>query len=214
MGVFDFLKRKKDNKFNGSFSSPERDDKITSKTYIELEEFLYLANKMVINNQASNKTLHVKAYITDEISEQELNILKEEINYFMLCLLHFYTFVEITLNKKILDTNDEKALNHFKAISRYSIERSFLASLNDFEYTMEKYINRYEKYTHFLGIYKYQNFERSFLECFAAQLTGGFNDATVSIDVEPTQLLLMARWIYRAYGESTKLTLNETNFIM
>lgn len=214
MGIFDFLKRKIDKKSNNIDSFPERENKYTSKTYIELEEFLYLANKMVINNTTSTDTAHIKAFISDEISENELSVIKEEIRYFMFCLLHFYTYVEITMNKKILNVDDEKALKHFKTISYYSLDRSFLTSLNDFEYTLEKYKDRYEKYTHYLGIYKYQDFERSFLECFATQLTGGFKDNATSLNIDLTQLLLTARWVYRTYGESTKLTLNKQHFII
>jgi hypothetical protein len=214
MGIFDFLKKKTDNKSNRSDSLPEKEHKSASKTYVELEEFLYFANKMVIDNQASTDTTHIKAFITDEISENELSFVKEEIKYLMFCLLHFYTFVEIIRNKKILNENDEKALNHFKKISYYSLDRSFLASLNDFEYTLEKYKNRYEKYTHYLGIYKYQDFERSFLECFGMQLTGGFKDNAISLNIDSTQILLTARWVYRTYGESTKLTLSKQNFII
>ena len=89
-----------------------------------------------------------------------------------------------------------------------------MTSFNDFEYTLEKYKNRYEKYTHYLGIYKYKDFERSFLECFALQLTAGFKDNASSINIGFTQILLTGRWIYRTYGESTKITLNEQNFII
>jgi len=214
MGIFNFLKRNTDIKSNKTESLPEAENKFTSKTYIELEEFLYLANKMVINNNASTNTANIKAFIKDEISENELSVVKEEIKYFMFCLLHFYTYVEITLNKKILNLNDEKALNHFKTISYYSLDRSFLTSLNDFDYSLEKYKNRYENYTHYLGIYKYQDFERSFLECFTVQLSGGFNDNTLSLNIDPIQILLTARWVYKTYGESTKLTLNKQNFII
>jgi hypothetical protein len=214
MGIFDFLKRITDNKFNNKDSLPERENKYTSKAHIELEEFLYLSNKMVINNKTSTDTNYIKAFITDEISENELSVVKEEIKYFMFCLLHFYAYVEITMNKKILDEKDEKALNHFKRISYFSLDRSFLVSLNDFEYTLEKYKNRYEKYTHYLRIYKYQDIERSFLECFAAQLTGGYYDNAISLNINLKQLLLTARWIYRTYGETTKLTLSKQNFII
>lgn len=214
MGLFDFLKRKTDNNSERKESLPQRESKSTSKTYIELEEFLYLANKMVINNKASTDTAHIKAFIKDQISESDLNFVKEEIKYFMFCLLHFYTYTEIAVNKKILNINDEKALNHFKTISYNSLDRSFLTSLNDFEYTIEKCKNRYEKYTHYLGIYKYQDFERSFLECFATQITGGFNDNTISLNIDLQQILLTARWVYRTYGESTKVTLSKQNFII
>jgi hypothetical protein len=216
MGIFDFLKRKTDHKSNSIDSLPERENKSnsTSKTYIELEEFLYLANKMVINNQASTDTAHIKAFIKHEISETELNVVKEEIKYFMFCLLHFYTYAEIAVNKKILNVNDEKAQKHFMTITYNSLERSFLTSLNDFDYTIEKYKNRYAKYTQYLGNYKYQDFERSFLECFAAQLTGGFKDNPISLNIDLTQILLTARWVYRTYGESTKLTLSKQNFII
>jgi hypothetical protein len=212
MGIFDFLKRKTDK--NSNKTDNLKENTTISKTYVELEEFLFLANKMIINNKASTDTAHIKAFITDEISENELSVVKEEIKYFMFCLLNFYTYAEITVNKKILNVNDEKALDYFKKISYYSLERSFLTSLNDYEYTIEKYKNRYEKYTHYLGIYKYQDFERSFLECFAAQLKGGFTDNTNSLNIDLTQILLTARWVYRTYGESTKLTLNEKNFIV
>jgi hypothetical protein len=214
MGLFDFLKRKTDNNSEHKDSLQERESKSNSKTYIELEEFLYLANKMVINNKASTDTAHIKAFIKDQISESELNFVKEEIKYFMFCLLHFYTYAEIAVNKNILNVNDEKALNHFKTISYNSLNRSFLTSLNDFEYTIEKYKNHYEKYTHYLGIYKYQDFERSFIECFGAQITGGFKDNPMSLNIDLTQILLTAQWVYRTYGESTKVTLSKQNFII
>lgn len=170
---------------------------------------------MVINNQASNNTALIKSFITDEISEFELNVVKEEIKYFMFCLLHFYTFAEIAVNKKILNINDEKALNHFKTISYYSLERSFLTSLNDFDYNLEKYMDRYAKYTHYLGIYEYKDFERSFVECFAAQLTRVFEDNLFSVNIDlTTQILYTAHWVYRTYGETTKLTLKNQNFII
>lgn len=214
MGLFDFLKRKTDNNSERKDSLPNRESQYTSKTHIELEEFLFLANKMVINNKASTDTAHIKAFIKDQISESELNFVKEEIKYFMFCLLHFYTYTEIAVNKKILNVNDEKELNHYKKISYFSLERSFLTSFNDFEYTVEKYKNRYEKYSHYLGIYKYQDFERSFIECFAVQIIGGYKDNPISLNIDLTQILLTARWVYRTYGESTKVTLSKQNFII
>lgn len=197
-----------DSKFTGKLSSP------AFKPYIELEEFLYLSNKMIINNQASTDASHIKAFIEDEINETELNSVKEEIKYLMFCLLHFYTYVEIAYNKKILNINDEKAKEHFVTLSFISLERAFLTSLNDFDYTLEIYKDRYAKYAHYLEIYEYQDIERSFLECFAAQLAGGFVGTPKSLDTDLTQLLLTARWIFRTYGNSTKLTLSRQNFII
>lgn len=214
MGLFNFLKKKPNNNYERKDNSPEREKDSTSKIYIELEEFLYLANKMVINNKASTDTAHIKAFITDQISESDLNLVKEEIKYYMFCLLHFYTYAEIAVNKKILDVNDERAVSHFKTISYNSLDRSFLTSFNDFEYTMEKYKNRYEKYTYYLGIYNYQDFERSFIECFGAQITGVFNDNPMSLNINLTQILLTAQWVFRTYGESTKDILSKQNFII
>ncbi len=74
MGLFDFLKRKTDNNSDRKDSLPKGDS--NSKTFIELEEFLYLANKMVINNKTSTDTAHIKAFIKDQISESELNFIK------------------------------------------------------------------------------------------------------------------------------------------
>jgi hypothetical protein len=215
MSIFDFLKRKTDNKSKNSDSVPERENSSSSasKTYMELDEFLYLANKMVINNQASTDTAHVKAFIKDEISETELNVVKEEIKYFMFCLLHFSIYQEIAVNEKILNLNDKKAKIHFIKITHNSLERSFLFSSNDFDYTLEKYKNRYEKYIYYLEKYKYQDIERSFVECFAAQVTGMFEDNPNGLNIDVTQLLLTARWVYRIYGESTKDTLSKLNLI-
>ncbi len=214
MGLFDFLKRKTDINSEHKDSFPQRESKSNSKIYIELEEFLYLANKMVINNKASTDTAHIKAFIKDQISESELNFVKEEIKYFMFCLLHFNTYAEIAINKNILNVNDEKALNHFKTISYNSLDRSFLTSSNDFEYTLEKFKNHYNKYTYYLGIYNYKDFERSFIECFGAQITGGFKDNPMSLNIDLIQILLTAQWVYRTYGESTKVTLSKQNFII
>jgi|GEM_PF-5417668 len=214
MGLFDFIKKKKDINSEPKDSLPPGESKSTSNTYIELEEFLYLANKMIINNKASTDSAHIKAFITSEISESELNYVKEEIRYFMFCILHFYTYAEIAVNKKILDINDKRALNHFKKIGYQSIDRAFLTSLNDFDYTLEKFMNRYQKYTLYLHRYEYRDFERSFLECFAAQLSGAFDDCDISLKIELTELLLTARWVYRTYGESTKVTLSKLNLII
>jgi len=216
MGIFDFFKRSKDSKSISKDSLLESENKSSSrsKTYIELEEFLYLANKLVINNQAANDSAHIRAFITDDINETELNVIKEEIKYFMFCILNFYTYAEVTINKKILDLNNEKAQNHFLKTTYFSLERSFLTSFGDFDYTIEKYKNRYAKYTQYLGKYHYQDIERSFLECFAAQLSGGFEDNPIPLNVDITQLLLTARWVYRTYGETTKLTLSNQNFII
>jgi len=103
MDIFEFLKRLKDDtvKTPGSDDVQENRATVKKKTTMELEEFLYLAAKMVINNEASTKTTHIKAFIIDEISEKELRIVKEEIKYLMFCLLHFYAYAEIAVNKKI-----------------------------------------------------------------------------------------------------------------
>ena len=81
--------------------------------------------------------------------------------------------------------------------------------MNDFDYSVEIYKNRYAKYTQYLGKYNYEDFERSFLECFAMQVTGGFEDSSKPLNLDFTQLLKLARWIYRTYGEITKDSLDE-----
>ena len=80
---------------------------------MEIEEFLYMANKNIIVNKASNDSAHIKAFIKEDISETDLNVVKEEIKYLMFCLLKFYTFGEIAVKNKVLDLNDEKAIKDF-----------------------------------------------------------------------------------------------------
>ena len=181
---------------------------------MEIEEFLYMANKNIIVNKASNDSAHIKAFIKEDISETDLNVIKEEIKYLMFCLLNFYTFGEISVKNKILNLNDEKAITDFKFMSYFSLERAFLTTMHDFDYSVEIYKNRYAKYTQYLGIYNYKDFERSFLECFAMQVTGGFEDSVTPLNLDFTQLLQLARWVYRAHGEVIKESLDELNFKM
>lgn len=179
---------------------------------MEIEEFLYMANKNIIVNKASNDSAHIKAFIKEDISETDLNVVKEEIKYLMFCLLSFHTFGEVAVKNKVLDLNDEKAIMDFKLMTYFSLERAFLTTRNDFDYSVEIYKNRYAKYTQYLGRYNYEGFERSFLECFALQVTGGFKDNSKPLNLDFTQLLKLARWIYRTYGEITKDSLSELNF--
>lgn len=184
-----------------------------STTYMELEEFLYLSDKMVINNKTATDTKFISAFIKDK-DENELVVVKEEIRYLMFCLLHVYTYAEVVVNKKLIDFKDERAMNHFKNMTYDSLERAFLTSLNDFDYSVEKYKDRYAKYAEYLAKYNHQNFERSFVECFAAQLTGEFDDDTEVTDIDFTPLMLTARWVFRTYGEITKATISKQNFIL
>ena len=216
MGLFDFLKKRKSNnnpKSEIKEQQPLGQTNSTSTSYVELEEFFYLANKMVINNKASIDTKNLNAFIKN-YNEEELLVVKEEIRYMMFSLLHLYTFGEVIINKKLINSDDEKALDHFKIMTHNSLERAFLTSYNDFDYSVEKYENRYTKYTQYLIKYKYQNFERSFLECFAAQLSGAFEDSPKSTNIDIQELLLTAKWVFRTYGEQTKLTLSKQNFII
>ena len=179
---------------------------------MEIEEFLYMANKNIIVNRASNDSAHIKAFIKESISETDLNVVKEEIKYLMFCLLNFYTFGEIAVKNKVLDLKDEKAIKDFKLMTYFSLERAFLTTIHDFDYSIEIYKNRYAKYTQYLGMYNYEDFERSFLECFAMQVTGGFEDSSKPLNLDFTQLLQLARWVYRAHGEVIKESLDELNF--
>lgn len=194
----------------------KNDDKDTSHSerHIELEEFLYLSNKMIINNQTSSNTEMIKSFITDDITDREFNSLKEEIKYLMFCLLNFYTFSEIMIKRKLLNVNNKKEQDHFIALTNFSLERAFLSSFNDFDYSLTKFQNRYGKYTYYLTEYKYQHFERSFVECFIAQVSGAFEDNENPIDIDLMQLLEVGRWIFKTYGEITQKTLSQQNFIL
>jgi hypothetical protein len=214
MGLLNFIRRLMSKGEYCEDSNLEMGNQTAQETYIKLEDFLFFSNNMIINNDASSSTTQIRTFITDDISEDDLNVVKEEVKYLMLCLLHFYTYAEVTVNRRILDTSDDEALNHFKAISYYSLERSFLTAFGTFEYTLDKFKNRYAKYTYYLGRYHYQNFERSFLECFAGQLSGLFDDSPSSLNIELKQLMHTARWVYEAYGETTKLMLGKQNFII
>lgn len=185
-----------------------------TKSYIELEEFLYLANKMVINHKEAQKTDNIRVFIRDELSAEALLQVKREIKYLMLCLLHFFTFEDVIINKKLINPNDEKGLYYFKKIGFQSLERAFLSSLSDFDYSIEQFSNRYEKYTHYLSTYNYRQFERSFMECFAAQITGAFQDNPNPLKLDLAELMQTAQWVFRTYGEMTRSNLRIQNFII
>ena len=104
MGLFDFLKKRKSNnnpKSEIKEQQPLGQTNSTSTSYVELEEFFYLANKMVINNKASIDTKNLNAFIKN-YNEEELLVVKEEIRYMMFSLLHLYTFGEVIINKKLI----------------------------------------------------------------------------------------------------------------
>jgi hypothetical protein len=210
MGLFDFFR--KGRKKKAEAKKDQENLSSGSNRYIELDEFLYLSVKMIINSQVSSNNEHIGAFIKNQLSDQDNKRLQEEIKYFMFCLLNFHIYSEVVVNKKIIDLSTEKAQKHFINLTNSALDRAFLTAFSEIEFSVDKYEDRYEKYSFYLERYKYSNFERSFVECFAMILSGAFDDEP--IDIEDLELLQLGKWIYTGFGESTRITVRSQNFIL